>query len=181
MNPTDRGFEYIISALNQGRKRSMSSNSTIEEPSTRPGGKEQNELPAGREMMLYACLTKAEELLDVLAAESEALRHFDSDRLLGLVHQKEYTLNVLHDSLRALKSSQRLDEPEDTPPSLTRLRDMLGKIKRFNDSNHIFIEGSLNHYHDFLRTILPTVYGHNEGSPTLPIVNCTGVAIRRKA
>jgi hypothetical protein len=181
MNPSDRGFEYVISTLIQGRNKSMSSSSTIEEPSTPPGGKERDESPASRETMLFACLIKAEELLGVLAAESEALRHFDSDLLLGLVHQKEYSLNVLHDSLRALRSLHGLNEMVATPASISRLRETLGKIKRMNDSNRIFIEGSLNHYHDLLRTILPTVYGQSEGSPTYPIVNCTGVAIRRKA
>lgn len=179
MNPADSGLEYLIFTHDKGN-RFMPSCSFLEKPGG-PGEEKKNGSSANTAVMLHACQAKAEQLFGVLTAESEALRHFDSDLLLELIPRKEYSLNVLCEALRALKSSQEFGEQTDDNPSLFGLREILGKIKRHNDANRIFIEGSLNHYQDLLMTILPTVYGQSEGNLTHSIVNCTGVAIRRKA
>ncbi len=130
---------------------------------------------------LAACQAKAEQLLEVLSAESRALRQYDAKLLLQIITQKEYSLNVLSESMKALKCCGTREELGEDSPALETLKKMLRKIDRLNSANRVFIQGSLDHFQDLLMTLVPTVYGQHEGNPAHQMVNCTGVAIKKKA
>jgi hypothetical protein len=134
-----------------------------------------------REEFLNECQTRAEQLIGVLSAESEALKRFDSELLLKLISHKEYSISVLCDSIHAFKRCSSTGEEDADSRSLLTLKEMFAEIKRLNDANRVYIETSLSHYQSFLTTILPTVYDQNEGYPAHPIVDFRGVAIKRKA
>lgn len=146
-------------------------------------GSDKGALPQVRngEQSLNECQLKAEQLIQVLSAESEALKRFDSELLLKLVSQKEYSIRVLCDSIHAFRHCPSPGEDEANSRSLTTLHALLADIKRLNDANREFIETSLSHYQSFLTMILPTVYDQSEGNPAHPIVDFRGVAIKRKA
>ncbi|NTW34610.1 MAG: hypothetical protein HGB17_00475 [Syntrophobacteraceae bacterium] len=127
------------------------------------------------------CQAKAEQLLDVLSAESKALRQYDSTLLLQLITQKEYSIRVLRESLGILKGCRADGENEEDTKGLGNLRSLLLEIDRLNSANRVFIEGSLDHYRDLLVTLVPTVYSQREGNPAHQMVNCRGVAIKKKA
>lgn len=133
------------------------------------------------EHKLADCQAKAEQLLDVLSAESKALRQYDSTLLLQLITQKEYSIRVLRESLGILKGCRADGENEEDAKGLGNLRSLLLEIDRLNSANRVFIEGSLDHYRDLLVTLVPTVYGQREGNPAHQMVNCRGVAIKKKA
>jgi hypothetical protein len=133
------------------------------------------------EHKLADCQAKAEQLLDVLSAESKALRQYDSTLLLQLITQKEYSIRVLRESLGILKGCRADGENEEDTKGLGNLRSLLLEIDRLNSANRVFIEGSLDHYRDLLVTLVPTVYGQHEGNPAHQMVNCRGVAIKKKA
>jgi hypothetical protein len=133
------------------------------------------------EQKLADCQAKAEQLFDVMSAESKALRHYDSALLLYLITQKEYSLKVLTESLKTLKSCKTDGENEEDSDALRNLKSLLVEIDRLNSANRVFFEGSLDHYQDLLVTLVPTVYGHHEGNPAHQMVNCRGAAIQKKA
>ncbi len=133
------------------------------------------------EHKLADCQAKAEQLLDVLSAESKALRQYDSTLLLQLITQKEYSIRVLRESLGILKGCRADGENEEDTKALGNLRSLLMEIDRLNSANRVFIEGSLDHYRDLVVTLVPMVYGQHEGNPAHQMVNCRGVAIKKKA
>jgi flagellar biosynthesis/type III secretory pathway chaperone len=130
---------------------------------------------------LADCQAKAEQLLEVLSAESRALRQYDAKLLLQLIAQKEYSLNVLSESMKALKCCRTRAEDGEDSLALETLKRMLREIARLNGANRVFIQGSLDHFQDLLVTLVPIMYGQHEGNPTHQMVNCTGVAIKKKA
>lgn len=127
------------------------------------------------------CEAKAERLFELLVAESEALRRFDSALLLQLVPRKEYCLGVLWESLRSLKEDPTQGGPPEDSGRLGKLKGLLSEINRLNRANAVFIEGALEHYQDFFMTLMPTVYGQSEGSPSHRLPDCRGVTLRKKA
>jgi hypothetical protein len=133
------------------------------------------------DQLLADCRTKAEQLRDVLSAESKALKNFDSTLLLQLITEKEYSLRVLSDSLGVLKSYKADGLIEGASKAFGNLKGLLLEIDRLNSANRVFIEGSLDHYHDLLVALVPTVYGQHDGNPAQHVVNCRGVAITKKA
>lgn len=130
---------------------------------------------------LADCEAKAEQLLGLLVAESKALRQFDSGLLLQLVSQKEYCLNVLWESLRSLKVLPTQGGPPTDSGEFRKLRGLLAEINRLNRANAVFIEGALEHCQDLFMTLMPTVYGQSEGSPSHRMLDCRGVTLKKKA
>jgi flagellar biosynthesis/type III secretory pathway chaperone len=127
------------------------------------------------------CEAKAERLFELLVAESKALRRFDSGLLLQLVSRKEYCLGVLWESMRSLKEHPTQGGPPEDSGRLTKLKGLLSEINRLNRANAVFIEGALEHCQDLLMTLMPTVYGQTEGSPSHRFLDCRGVTLKKKA
>ncbi len=130
---------------------------------------------------LVDCVEKAEQLLDVLKAESQSLKQFDSEVLMRLIPRKEYSLGVLREALRARPSLPIPETAEGAPRTSDRLGSLLAEIDRMNRANAVFIEGALQHYQDLFTTLTPTVYGQNEKSPEHRLMGCRGATIRKRA
>jgi len=127
------------------------------------------------------CEAKAERLFELLVAESKALRQFDSGHLLQLVAQKEYCLGVLWESLRLLKVQPTQGGPPEDSGKIRKLKEILAEINRLNRANAVFIEGALEHCQELFMTLMPTVYGQTEGSPSHRFPDCRGVTLKKKA
>lgn len=130
---------------------------------------------------LADCEDKAQKLFEILEAESRALRKFDSALLLQLVSQKEYSLNVLRESLRLLEVHPTVDVAAREPGKLRKLKGLLSDINRLNQANAVFIEGALEYCRDLLGTLTPTAYGQSDGSHLHRYPDCRGVTLKKKA
>ena len=98
------------------------------------------------------CLTAARELHAVLKEESDVLKRFDGNELLGVIARKEYLICDLGSKLGLLSQTGAL--PVSKP-----LRALLGEIEKTNSENRFFIQKSLTHWQDLLSIFCPSVYG----------------------
>ena len=137
-----------------------------------------------------SCIATSEALLDILRAEAEALKAFRKERLLELLSQKEAVTCELAQKIKELESSLSSFErsgkaspniPESTGGILGNkgqgdsktvlLRELLGEIVKCNQRNHVFIQGSLGFWQDFLSLCIPGVYisGHGKQATKQPM------------
>ncbi len=122
-----------------------------------------SEQPAREETTgLEGCMSMAEELLRVLGEEADVLKRFQGQELLELLPRKEYLVAGLHQRVSSLLGGSKDDR--GTPDSeenraRNHLKKLLKKIERMNRANHVFIEGSLSYWRDFMSVFQPPSYG----------------------
>lgn len=107
-----------------------------------------------------AALAVAEELLRVLEEEAEILKHFKSEELLNLLPRKELLVGDLHQKMIALSASESDGRKTEWDSLRARLKSRLNEIQKLNDSNRVFIEGTLSYWQEFLDIFRrPSLYG----------------------
>lgn len=111
---------------------------------------------------LDVCLAFAGQLKEVLNEETGAITRFDSSRLLELLPLKQYLTEKLGKNLESWKRS----EEKANGGEYLLLKSRLAEIKKINDSNGVFINGTLSFYEDFFRCICPVNYASSGGQPS---------------
>jgi flagellar biosynthesis/type III secretory pathway chaperone len=107
-----------------------------------------------------AALAAAEELLQVLEEEAEILKRFKSEELLNLLPRKELLVGELHRKMMALHASEGDGRKTEWDSLRARLKSCLNGIQKLNDSNRVFIEGTLSYWQEFLDIFRrPSLYG----------------------
>jgi hypothetical protein len=150
---------------------------------------------------LEDCISAAQQLLTLLQEETEALKGFQSEALLSLITRKGALVKDLSGKISTLpsfrESSGRIDghieteganvasrphpTPSGTPGDRVILRKLLGEIERCNDTNRVFIEGSLIYWQDLLNLILPGIYTlDQEGQAARQTVSTKGLALNKE-
>ncbi len=132
---------------------------------------------------LDACISKADSLLQLLKEEAEMLRKFKSDALLGILPRKERLSVELRESVLLLKEQEKESGiDEKTSADYNTLRRSLKEIAQLNESNRIFINGSLTYCNELLDCYGSSGYGPGmrEAARRRPI-NCKGLVFRKEA
>jgi flagellar biosynthesis/type III secretory pathway chaperone len=107
-----------------------------------------------------AALAAAEELLLVLEEEAEILKRFKSEELLNLLPRKELLVGKLHRKMVALHEAESEGRDTEWDSLRARLKSCLNEIQKLNDSNRVFIEGTLSYWQEFLDIFRrPSLYG----------------------
>lgn len=138
--------------------------------------------PDGGVELVAACAENADELLQVLLLEADTLRRFDHQGLLAILPQKERLVGELAARLDALDLRRKGRESlcEGPPYDILKLR--LAEVKRINDSNHLFIEGSIDCYQGLLDCVRPSAYGPRQEAQTRhEMAPCKGMTFRKEA
>ena len=113
-----------------------------------------------------ACLNSAKRLRELLLDETEALRHFDGPKLLQLIPAKEGMIKELASQLENVKKQCSVDYSPAKHPEQLLLKQCLQDINATNQTNAIFIEGTLAFYQDLFRCIYPS--GYSRGGENIP-------------
>jgi hypothetical protein len=154
----------------------------------------------GNPQELVDCIVTSERLFHILMAEAEALKTFQKERLLELITEKAALTWELAQRVKALESSpsfvKKNVQERSQPPGSTRdteekregehtklgiLRQLLSEITRCNQRNHVFVQGSLNHWEDLLNLCLPSTYvAGNDGQAVRQSIRAKGLALNRE-
>jgi flagellar biosynthesis/type III secretory pathway chaperone len=119
------------------------------------------ELTAEQKEWVESCIVVSDQLLEVLREESEALRRFDSEELMGLLPRKEYFVKELHERIGPLKEiASEKRAPKDDRYEL--LKNRLKEIDRCNRDNRVFVEGTLDFWRDLLAILSPSSYSRGQ-------------------
>ncbi len=138
---------------------------------------------------LDRCITTSERLLRILRAEAEALKAFQKERLLELVAEKEAQAIELAHRMKAGHEALPHQAPkeaggEETSEERTKrdlLRGLLDEITRWNQKNHLFVQGSLGHWQDILNLCLPGTYtSRQNGQAVRQAIRTKGLALNRE-
>lgn len=97
-----------------------------------------------------AAIVTAEKMLQLLEEEADVLRRFGSEELLELLPRKQDLLRELHGRMAPLKIMVSKGKVDDDDPARKRLRSYLRDIRRLNEANRVFIEGTLSYWREFL-------------------------------
>jgi flagellar biosynthesis/type III secretory pathway chaperone len=150
---------------------------------------------------LDRCITTSERLLCILRAEAEALKAFQKERLLELVAEKEALAIELAHRMKAGESSKLFagktgheahphqapkktggEETSEERAKRDLLRGLLEEIARWNQKNHLFVQGSLGHWQDILNLCLPSTYiSRQNGQAARQAIRTKGLALNREA
>lgn len=137
---------------------------------------------AGRAGLLEACIAKAESLLQVIGTETEILRGFKGEELLSILPRKERLSIELRDAVLALKETIGVDKENGDDSRFGFLKYCLEEISRINESNRVFIDGSLAYYQDLLDCIRPSGYGpEGDEAARRSSVSYKGLVFRKEA
>lgn len=119
--------------------------------------------PTNEQELVGVCISLAEQLLTTAKDEASALKKFEVRPLLELLPGKEHLVNKLRDAITSLKELTRCNSGLKSEAKFLLLGDILQQIAEVNHSNHIFIEGTLSYYADFLDQFAPFNYGFRQG------------------
>lgn len=135
---------------------------------------------AEAEKLLESCDAIADALIRVLQEESDALRSFQSDALLGILPEKELLIRSLSERIEKLQGVRRGQEGSKTMEKQSLLRQKLKEIQRLNHLNRGFIEGSLGYWQEFLGVLSGgTIYSQHQGG-TLDRMQFKGLKVSRE-
>ncbi|MGD9503513.1 MAG: hypothetical protein AB7W37_01270 [Syntrophobacteraceae bacterium] len=97
-----------------------------------------------------AAIVTAEKTLQVLEEEADILRRFGSEELHELLPRKQELLRELHGRMAPLKLMKSKGQINGDDPARKRLRSYIKDIRRLNEANRVFIEGTLSYWREFL-------------------------------
>jgi hypothetical protein len=166
------------------------------------GGSMAGEKTVNREQVspLDRCLATAEQLLEILRAETLALKGFEKERILELVANKEALVSELVRGMRLVKSSQasfartaQESSRQSGPAGASQdangedlgkrvlLRGLLDQIMKSNNRNHVFVQGFLGYWQDLLTLCLPGTYALSHlGQAAKQPLAAKGLALNRE-
>jgi hypothetical protein len=150
---------------------------------------------------LEDCISAAHQLLSLLQEETEALKGFQCEALLPLLTRKDTLIKDISVKIGRFRSSPEPSARTDVHPEAEYahacpqadsmlsgkqdkrviLRNLLREIERCNDTNRVFIEGSLNYWQDLLNLILPGTYTlDQDGQAARQTVISKGLALNKE-
>ncbi|NLJ27634.1 flagellar export chaperone FlgN [Desulforhabdus amnigena] len=129
--------------------------------------------------LLEAFSKTVQSLMRILHEEFEALKHFQSDRLLELLPEKEFLIQRMTQMLGEL---ERIGEEDTTLGESESVKTFMGnllEIERMNRMNHVLVEGSLEYCREYLNVLVGGSYSGNNSNP-LSKMSLKGLRVSRE-
>jgi hypothetical protein len=130
---------------------------------------------------LFEAHELAGQLEQLLGQEAETLRHFESGKLLKILHLKGSLVRELAVKMNDLEEAQDGHMDMSQAPQYLSLKTCLREIEKLNRSNQAFIEGTLSHYQHFIDCLCPSSYHPRPGhEPRQGLAAFKGLTFRKE-
>lgn len=123
----------------------------------------------------------AGQLEQLLGQEAHALKRFDNEQLLKILHRKDSLVRELAARIKDFEKARNRHPNVMGAAQYRSFKTRLREIDKLNRSNQAFIQGTLSHYQHFLDCLCPSGYHPRRASePRQELAAFKGLTFRKE-